>query len=386
MNKKLQKRFFIIAMIVLSYVAVPILFLMRILNKSRAGDAPRFLLIPQLTRIGDVICTTPVFRAIKKAYPNSHIAVFVSVMTSSLMAHNPYVDEIIQFEDYSFFQLAKKIRTERFDWCVSFSGTSLSTLIAVWGMIPRRVKITRPDRPLTESLTDWMVANQLVYKDHSYLPQVYLNMLKYAGITSSDTAKEVFTSPDGERKAEMFMSSQALSSTDTIVGISVTAGNAIKEWGDDKFSELASRIIDEYKAKIVFIGSSRDSARISRLIAGFNESYRPSCIQATDFSLEDLPSLIKRFSFFISGDTGPMHMAHALGVPLIDIIGPVHPDEQAPRDGMSIIVKPKGSVAPTIFAFEKAGAATLSREALDSTSVEDVFRAFSGLRGQVIKA
>jgi ADP-heptose:LPS heptosyltransferase len=136
----------------------------------------------------------------------------------------------------------------------------------------------------------------------------------------------------------------------------------------------------------VFIGSSRDSARISRLIAGFNESYRPSCIQATDFSLEDLPSLIKRFSFFISGDTGPMHMAHALGVPLIDIIGPVHPDEQAPRDGMSIIVKPKGSVAPTIFAFEKAGAATLSREALDSTSVEDVFRAFSGLRGQVIKA
>ncbi len=373
-------------MIVLSYVAVPILFLMRILNKSRAGDAPRFLLIPQLTRIGDVICTTPVFRAIKKAYPNSHIAVFVSVMTSSLMAHNPYVDEIIQFEDYSFFQLAKKIRTERFDWCVSFSGTSLSTLIAVWGMIPRRVKITRPDRPLTESLTDWMVANQLVYKDHSYLPQVYLNMLKYAGITSSDTAKEVFTSPDGERKAEMFMSSQALSSTDTIVGISVTAGNAIKEWGDDKFSELASRIIDEYKAKIVFIGSSRDSARISRLIAGFNESYRPSCIQATDFSLEDLPSLIKRFSFFISGDTGPMHMAHALGVPLIDIIGPVHPDEQAPRDGMSIIVKPKGSVAPTIFAFEKAGAATLSREALDSTSVEDVFRAFSGLRGQVIKA
>ncbi len=370
---------FMIGLIVLSYVAAPILFICKKSKKANQVNAPRFLIIPQLTRIGDVICTTPVFRAIKDKYPQSHIAVFVSVMTSSLLTHNPHVDEIVQFEDYSFFQLAKKIRAEHYDWCFSFSGTSLSTLIALWGLITRRAKITRPDRPLSESLTDWMATDTLEYADHSYLPQVYLNLLRYAGIDSFDTKKEVFTSPGGEQKAEAFLASYALSSTDMIVGISVTAGNAIKEWGDEKFVALVIRIIDRYKAKIVFIGSPRDGARISTVISSIDGVHRTSCVQATDFSLEELPSLIKRFNFFISGDTGPMHIAHALGVPLIDIIGPVHHGEQAPRDSKSIIVKPEEEYQPTIFAFEKAGDSKLSRKALDTTSVEAVFWAFEGL-------
>ncbi len=370
---------FMAGLIVLSYVTAPVLFICRKLKTKNQESSPRFLVIPQLTRIGDVICATPVFCAIKKKYPQSHISVFVSVMTSPLLMHNPHVDEIIQFEDYSFFQLAKKIRTEHYDWCFSLSGTSLNTLIGLWGMITRRVKITRPGRPLSESLTDWMATDTLEYANHSYLPQVYLNLLKYAGIDSSDTKKEVYTSLDGERKAEAFLTSHALSGADMIVGISVTAGNAIKEWGDEKFSALAMHIIDHYKAIVVFIGSPRDGARISQLVSSIDGTHRSSCVQATDFSLEELPSLIKRFTFFISGDTGPMHMAHALGVPLIDIIGPVHPGEQAPQDGRSIIVKPGGEYQPTVFAFEKAGNSELSREVLDATSVEAVFGAFGEL-------
>jgi ADP-heptose:LPS heptosyltransferase len=346
-------------------------------KKIHQAKNPRFLLIPQLTRIGDVICASPVFRAIKQTYPQSHVAVYVSVMASPLLKHNPHIDEIIQFEDYSFVQLIKKIRAEGYDWCVSFSGTSLSTLIGLWGMIARRVKIIRPDRPLSESLTDWMVTDTLEYADHSYLPQVYLNLLKCAEIHSFDTKKEVFTSSGGEQKAGAFMTAHIPSGADMIVGMSVTAGNTIKEWGDDRFIELALRIIDEHKARIVFIGSRRDEVRISRLITSIDEAHRSSCVQATDFSLEELPSLIKRFTFFISGDTGPMHMAHALGVPLIDIIGPVHPGEQAPSDSRSIIVKPEGEYQPTVFAFEKAGALELSRAALDATSVDAVYKAFN---------
>jgi ADP-heptose:LPS heptosyltransferase len=94
---------------------------------------------------------------------------------------------------------------------------------------------------------------------------------------------------------------------------------------------------------------------------------------------------MKRMSLFISADSGPIHIAHALEIPLIDIIGPVDPDEQAPDNEMSIIIKPPHNIKPTVFALLPQGDPQESRRAIESISVDAVYEAFEILREKIKK-
>jgi len=367
--------------ILLSIAWSPIIFSIihwRARRKSD-GQSPRILVVPQFTRIGDVVCATPVFRAIKKQYPKSFIAVVVHKKTAGILKNNPHIDEIILYGYANFFDVIRRIRLFKFDWSFCLSGSSIGTLMAWWGLIPDRVKLTRSDRPPSELLTDWLNNYRFFYMHHTYLPGHYLKMLSVLSISDPEEVKEVFLSSGGEQKVERFLKENRINKQDVLVGISITAGNKIKEWGDDKFTELAQRIVAKYNAKIVFIGGRSDDARISSLLKNLSKKYY---FQATDFSLEELPSLIKRLSLYVAVDTGPIYIAHALKTPLIDIIGPVDPREQPPHDGRSVQLLPGSYIKPTSFVFKKPRRGVNHKIALDSISVggvmEGVERLVSG--------
>jgi len=339
-------------------------------TKNSDPELKKILIIPQLTRIGDIVCSTPVFRSIKIKYPKSHIAVLVSKKAAGIIRNNTRIDEVILYEDYSFWQLIRKIRKEAFGWSFSLSATSVSTLIVLWGLVRTRVKTTRLNRPITELITDWMNNYKLLYKDHTYLPRHHLNLLSCIDIKDPDEVKEIFTSPINERKTDKFLNKHNISNTDTLVGISITAGNKIKEWGDKNFFKLAQKIVEKYNAKVIFIGSPSDKKRIKVLLGADSNT---SFIEATDFSVEELPSLFKKLNLFIAVDTGPIYIAHALGVPLINIIGPVDPSEQPPNDKKSMQILPREGIPPSSFVFKKRGSPKDIKNAIDSIGVDKVF-------------
>lgn len=330
------------------------------LKESKKKENQRILIIPQFTRIGDLVCVTPVFREIKKKYPDSYLAVVVTPKNSGIIKNNPRIDEIIIFKDrdylefFGILRLLKKIRDEKFDWSICVSADTMGTILSIYGLIPNRVKIIRQERSFSEILSDWMNNFLVHYKNGEYLPKLYLNTLWFLGIESSDIKKEVFTSRAGEEKAEKFLKEKNISRDDLIIGIGATAGNKIKEWPLEMFNELAKKLTEVYKAKIIFLNPN-------------------------DFSLEELPSLMKRFRIFIAADSGPIHIAHALGVPLVDIIGPVDPADQAPQGEKCVIVKPSDNIKSTIFAMRPAGDPKESRRAIESISVDQVFNAFNKL-------
>ena len=342
-----------IALIVLTLLLAPFIYFL--MPKRKTDPSPRrILIIPHLTRIGDLVCATPVFRAIKEKYPDSHLAVLVAGRIEPLLKNNPRVDEIIVYRHFDLWGTIRKIRRGNFDWSFSLSGTAMSSVMAFWGLIPHRAKITRRPRPFSEVLTDWLAHYQLRYEHHTYLPRRYLDLLKFIGIENPQEIKEVFVSKGGERKAEEFLRKNNLGTSDFLVGISTTAGNKIKEWGEDKFRRLAEELVRRYNAKIIYVGSA-------------------------GFSLEELPSLIKRLKLFIAVDTGPIYMAHALEVPLIDIIGPVDPLEQPPKDERSVQVLPQPHIKPTSFVFKKPGKPEEHQKAIQSIRVEDVLMAVDKL-------
>lgn len=350
---------------------------MPFLKRKSSQDTRRILVIPQLTRIGDIVCATPVFKAIKTAHPEWHVAVLTTRKAIGIIANNPRIDEIMVLEDaeylefFGLWRFFKKIREKKHDVVLNLAGSHMGTMVGVFGNIPCRIKIASPHRSRHDALTDWMNTELVWYRDGIRIPALYLSTLKSLGIFGgSEDEKEVFTTLQGRHKAEQFFKQNDLSGL--VVGISVTAGNSIKEWGTKKFGELAKRLAHEYGAKIVFIGSSNDRKKIEEA----KSAAGGIGVVANGFKLDELPSLMKRFSVFIASDTGPIHIAHALGVPLIDIVGPVDPDEQAPRGKQFIIVRPSARIKPTIFGFKSEGRIEEIQRANDSIAVDDVVRAF----------
>lgn len=339
-------------------------------NQSN-NESLRVLVIPQLTRIGDIVCATPVLRAIKERYPKSFIAVLVSNKAAGILKNNPRVDELVIFEEYSFKELIHKVRKLNFDWSLNLSATSIGSVLTFLGGINGRVKTIRHNRPKSEFVTDWLNTHTFLYEDRTYLPRHHLKLLGPIGINNTKDIKEVFVSTEGERKTVEFFAKNGIKPDDFLVGISISAGNRIKEWGDHNFLKLAGSLKEKYKAKIVIIGSKNDDSRIEEFLRNLNHK----AFKTTNFSLEELPSLISCLKLYIAVDTGPIYIAHALGVPLINIIGPVDPNEQPPKGEKSVQVLPYPNIPPSSFVFKKNGPAEITKLAIRSISVESVLAA-----------
>jgi ADP-heptose:LPS heptosyltransferase len=266
----------------------------------------------------------------------------------------------------------QKVYKRNFNWSFNFSGTSFGTLISLYGAIPNKVKLVKEERSFDEIFTDRFNNFRFLYKNHTDPILHYLSMLRQLGIESTDTKKDVFTSEIGDLKAK--------AQEGFLVGISVSAGNKAKEWGDKKFKKLAEEILTRFNLirflKIVFIGAQSDEARILRIVDDLDKE---KFLFATNFSLSELPSLIKKLKLYIAADTGPIHIADALGVPFVDIVGPVDPNELPPKRDYGILILPSSHIKPSVFAFKKNGPLSEQKKALDAISVEDVLIAVDKL-------
>ncbi len=360
--------------IFLTWILYPFFNIRAHKRDKKLGAAKRILLIPQLTRIGDIVCSTPVIFNIKKNYPDSYLAVLVSKKALGIIKNNPKINEFILIENYSWFGLINKLRESNFNWSISLSATSTSTLWAVWAVIAHRIKTVVETPPVTERITDWMTNHRLLYKNHTYLPVHHTHLLAFMGIDNPKDVKEVYFSLEGEKKAEVWRKN--IPENVRVIGLSISAGNKIKELGDEKFLEIAQKLLAQKNTAIACIGSPADQSRINNFIKNLNH---PLAYDATGFSLEELPSLMKKFSLYIAVDTGPIYIAHALGIPLIDIIGPVDPLEQPPKDSKSIRVLPRGDIKPSSFVFKRHGTPQEIENAIRSTSTEDIISAARSL-------
>lgn len=363
-----MKKPLLILWIFISWILYPLFSLIAKKRNSELVYKKRILVIPQLTRIGDIVCSTPVFYNIKNKYPDSYLSVLISKKAIGIIKNNTRIDEIIVIEEYSFFKLINKIRNCNFNYSINLSATSVNTCLTLWSLIDNRIKTIVEKPPITERLTDWMSNHKLLYKNHTYLPLHHTKLLRFMDIIDPVDKKEVFTSEIAENKSRVWR--ESFPKYIKIVGLSITAGNKIKELGDDKFEVLIRQLLEIENIMVCCIGSKSDKGRIEALIKKVNNR---NLVQATDFNLEELPSLIKEFSLYIAVDTGPIYIAHAMGVPLIDIIGPVDPNEQPPQDAISIRILPRGNIAPSSFVFKKRGTIYEIKKALESTYVEDIF-------------
>ncbi|MFH1575342.1 MAG: glycosyltransferase family 9 protein, partial [Candidatus Nealsonbacteria bacterium] len=335
-----------------TYLLSPVLYLQILLRRKKESLNPKILII-QIGKIGDMVCTTPIFREIKKKFPQSRLSVIIIPRSKDILKNNPHIDQTILITDYpnfaDKFRLINKLRKERYDWalCLDIAGAFLNAL-AFWSLIPDRITMTyKYAGEIMRSL--FVFSNhRLEYKRGTSVLNHRLSLLKFMGIDQASGEKEIFITQEEEKKASDFLKKRNLERSDLLIGISCTSMLEFRQWGLEKFAALADMLIEKLNAKIVFIGAAGDFAKNEKT----RKMMRHHSVNASgEFELSELPAFLKNLKLFISMDTGPIYIANTVGVPVVDIVGPDDIREQGPSGPNVGLVRKNIDCAPCSLVF-----------------------------------
>ncbi|MBN3040854.1 MAG: glycosyltransferase family 9 protein, partial [Candidatus Omnitrophica bacterium] len=277
------------------------------------------ILVVNLNWLGDVVLTTPAFKALKEKEPSAYLAVMVVERLRPVFDDNPYIDEVISFDErtseksfLSKLRFIARLRKKKFDTAFLVHRSFTRALICFLAGIKQRIGQMR------------FKTNLILTKKIPPLPagehrqDSYLNIFTGAGISINDKKPQVYLPKNFESNVikEIFALGKEF---DFLIGIHVAGNWLPKRWPKDFFASLSDRLILELAAGVVFTGAKKDMPAVADVIRLMKE-------KPFDFSgktsLKDLAALIQRMDFFISNDSGPAHLAAGLSVPTLVLFGP----------------------------------------------------------------
>lgn len=300
------------------------------------------ILIIRLSSIGDVLHATPVARALKAAYPACRITWMVSKVASSLLARNPYIDQVFVWSREEFEQAAAKRQTgplkelwhelrgfyrkHHFDLVLDVHGLFLTGAIAALSKSPRRIGMAK-----TKELNRYFMTELAPAPAGPHVIDRYLSALLPLGITAPDRSMTLALSPADHDFAAEFIAAHGVDPRKKLLIIQPRTSWPSKNWGDENFAKLLDLL--HPNIQVLLCGSQGDKENAARLKALCD---RPLFDAVGKTSLPELGALIKRADLLLTGDTGALHIAIALGVPTISLWGPTRPEQYGPPPGSAI--------------------------------------------------
>jgi ADP-heptose:LPS heptosyltransferase len=275
------------------------------------------ILIVKPGAIGDLLQMTPVFRALKKQYGDCRITLMVgSVVTASMFRHHRSIDEVLVFDRKgehrspgAFLKLRREIRSRKFDLVLNFQRSNLKAWLLVSAAFPCRVLVYHKART--------RIVHAVVN---------HLETLAPLGIAPDDTYLECYPGPEEESFAERLFVAEGLADR-TVVALNPGASHPVNRWEPRCFAALADLVSQRLGAGIVLVGGKEDQGLAGEVAA--QAQCRPLVLTGTTDLLQ-LAAVLRRCSVLVSGDTGPMHMATAVGTGVVALFGAADPDRTGP--------------------------------------------------------
>jgi heptosyltransferase-2 len=338
------------------------------------------ILVRATNWVGDVVMCMPAFDALKLNFPESHIAVLARPWVAALFENHPGVDQIIPYtRGQGFFKdLAERIRVIRlmrslkFDLAVLFQNAFEAALLAYLGGVPLRVGYNTDGRRLL--LSHAVIRDDETLKKHQV--EYYLAILRAMGCEAPPREPHLHV---GQKEAEAIrglLSFNGVSEEDFVVGLSAGAifGPA-KRWPIERFAAIGDRSSDRWGAKVVLIGSEKDGTTCLDLSRAMRHEVLNLCGKT---SLGEAMALIRTCRFFVTNDSGLMHVGAALGVPTVAIFGSTNPVATGPRGKWARIVKHDFDCSPCLKPECRIG-----YRCLLSVETDEVWEVMEKLRAEV---
>ncbi len=297
--------------------------------------------------LGDVVLSIPFLRTLRENFPDSFIVSTIPQRCKEVLAESPYLDEVLYFDERTTHRgLWKKIkfilelRGKRFDTAIfihrSFTRTIICFLAGIKGRIgyytrKRRWLLTRKIQPLP--------------RGNVHRSDYYLGILEGMGLRIDSRNYEFFLNDSHRRSIKEKLRQTGLKDNEHFAVLHPGANEQIRRWPVENFAHLARRISEEFGLNTVISGADRDI----NLACGIEDLSAVGLINLCGrTSLKELAALLEIAQFVVSGDTGPMHIASAVGAAVICLFGTASPKITCPRGkGKYVIIqKDVGCVIP----------------------------------------
>ncbi len=281
-------------------------------------------MISRTDRIGDVLLSTPVIKALRTNFPQSYIAMMVRPYARDIVLGNPYLDEIIIYDKYGAqrrfldsIKFALALRKKKFDLALILHPTNRAHLLAFLAGINQRIGFKKKMGFL---LTDSIEHKKQQGQKHEL--EYTLDIVRLLGIEPQDKDLFMPIRKDSEIYIEEFLAKQAVQKGEKMIAVHPAASCPSKIWPVDRFAYVADRLFAEFKLKTVIIAGP-DDVDIGR---GLLRQLHCPYIDATGrTTVSQLASLLRRCSLLVSNDSGPVHLATAVGLPVVAIFGRSQP-------------------------------------------------------------
>ena len=305
--------------------------------------AERILLI-RLGAVGDVVRTLPAAAGVRASWPRAHLAWLVEPASASLLAGQPWLDDVIVFprgeladalrgaRPARFARTAqafrRRLREARFDLVLDFHAILKSGLLALATGAPRRVSYARPFAREGAALFATHRA-KLVPRRQSRFDRNEA-LLRYLASETPLPARPLVVPP-----AALARIDEALGAGPAPVVIHPGTSDATphKRWTAEGYGAVARGLAREGVRCLVTAGPARSDAEMAAaVLAQAGGAAQPAPATPT---LLDLAALFARARLYLGADSGPMHVATAVGTPVVQLLGPTDPVENAPSRGVA---------------------------------------------------
>jgi lipopolysaccharide heptosyltransferase II len=294
-------------------------------------DGARRLLCVRLDTLGDVLMTTPALRALAEAREGRHITLLTSSRGAEGARLVPAIDEVEVYDapwvkssspapTGEVYAVAERLRQGRFDGAVIFTVFSQSALPAALlcylADIPLRLAHCR-ENPY-QLLTDW-VPDPEPERTVRHEVRRQLDLVAAVGASASDESLSLRIPPEARRRARRLVAAAALGHPWVVVHPGATASS--RRYPEEGFAAVARRLVDA-GCSVVFTGSGAETALVERIRSSMR---RPSHSLAGRLSLAELAGVLEAASLLVSNNTGPVHVAAAVGTAVVDLYALTNP-------------------------------------------------------------
>jgi lipopolysaccharide heptosyltransferase II len=298
-------------------------------NSSQLFHSASAVLLIKPRAIGDVLLSTPVITNLKRAFPHLAIDFLCESFASDVVTGNPEVREVLTFnkKNDTSLSIISRVRSRKYDIIIDLFCNPRTALITFFSGAEKRIGFPFRGRSFAYNILVSPRGGEVHNVDFN------LDVLRKFNIPIVDTQPQFPLSDESHQLAKAWFAEQKLSAT--TIGINPSGGWYTKKWGHRSYAGLADKIHEWKQWNILFFWGPGEFDDVQAIRS---EMKHPSFI-IPKTTLKEMGALLRHCQYLISNDSGPMHIASALGVPTLGIFGPTNPYLQGPYGEKNLWVR-----------------------------------------------
>lgn len=305
------------------------------------------ILVVKLSAIGDVVHTLPSLAALRQLYPKAHITWVIEEDAADLIQGHPYLDSVLVSRRKAWWRwirrrkiretvgemgrFMKDLGVRSYDLAIDFHGLFKSAVITGLSGARRRLGYDS-----TQELS-FLFYNERIPEDMAkHAVDRYVDFVAHLGWSGDGRDFTIGVTEQNRRNVDVLMEGGANKTGERLVAVNPVALWPTKLWSIEAFGELCRRMVEELRCTVVLTGVHADGPYLAAIAA---RSGALAMNLAGRTSLRDLACLYRRADVVVSTDSGPMHIAAAVGTPVVAIFGPTDPLRTGPYGDDHMVIR-----------------------------------------------